>query len=100
MKKYLLFFPVCLLIIGLLFFQKPERPTERILGNVVDLAMDDGLPYVGIQTDSGDGMCIYYRSADDFAELLSLGNRVEVLYETIPYPTDIRHFAVAVTVLE
>jgi len=100
MKKHLLLLPVLLLIIGLLFFWEPERPREVIRGTVVDRAMDDGLPYIGIQPDVGDGLCIYCRSGKILPDPLSVGDRVEVRYETVPFLSDVRHFAVSVIVLE
>lgn len=100
MKKLLFLFPLLLLGALLLLPAGPETPTETVRGTVVDRAMEDGLPYIGIQPDTGEGLCIYCRSGSIFPEQLSLGSRVEVQYETVPFPSGSRYFAVTVTILE
>lgn len=100
MKKCLLLLSVLLLIIGLSFFRKPDHPAEIIRSRVVDRAMDAGLPYIGISVDTGEALCIYWRSEESLPDRISPGDLVEVRYETIPFPQGIRHFAISITELD
>ena len=100
MKKCLLLLPVLVLIIGMPFFRKPDYPVEMIRGRVVDRAMDAGLPYLGISPDTGEALCIYWRSEESLPDRISPGDLVEVRYETIPFPQEIRHFAISITELD
>lgn len=100
MRKYIPLLLILLLGLILPIVFEPERPTEQVRGTVVDLAMDDGLPYIGISCDDGSGLCVYIKDEDIRPEDLRIGDRVSVIYEMIPLEHGQRLFAITVMTIE
>lgn len=57
-----------------------DGSTETKTGTVVDRAMDNGFPYVGILFEDGSGDCFYELRSDSISDSISIGDNVEITY--------------------
>lgn len=53
---------------------------ETKKGTVVDRAMDNNIPYVGILFEDGSGDCFYELKEDAIPDHIAVGDRVELTY--------------------
>lgn len=57
-----------------------DGTAETKAGSVVDLAMNDGFPYVGIEFEDGSADCFYGLTKNAIPDGIAVGDKVELTY--------------------